>query len=83
LAAEQLSILINGASQDVPEGVTVLAALQLAGFSACRRSGMGEPRSGICGMGICFECRVTIDGAPHRRACMVSCRSGMEIVTDA
>jgi sarcosine oxidase subunit alpha len=32
-------------------------------------------------MGICFECRVTIDGAPHRRACLTPCRDGMEVTT--
>ncbi|OYV74133.1 MAG: hypothetical protein B7Z72_00875 [Gemmatimonadetes bacterium 21-71-4] len=34
-------------------------------------------------MGVCFECRVTIDGAPHQRACMVTCRPGMSIATGA
>jgi sarcosine oxidase subunit alpha len=34
-------------------------------------------------MGVCFECRATIDGVPHRRACLVTCAPGMEICTDA
>jgi sarcosine oxidase subunit alpha len=32
-------------------------------------------------MGICFECRVTVDGAPHRRACLVVCANGMRVDT--
>jgi hypothetical protein len=32
-------------------------------------------------MGICFECRVTIDGVPHRRACMEACAPEMRVET--
>jgi sarcosine oxidase subunit alpha len=42
----------------------------------------GEPRGPLCGMGICFECRVTIDGRAHQRACQIPCRSGMQVWTD-
>jgi sarcosine oxidase subunit alpha len=34
-------------------------------------------------MGICFECRVTIDGASHARSCTLLCTEGMEVRTDA
>jgi sarcosine oxidase subunit alpha len=33
-------------------------------------------------MGICFECRVTIDGRAHCRSCQVICQAGMEVATD-
>jgi sarcosine oxidase subunit alpha len=33
-------------------------------------------------MGICFECRATVDGVPHRRTCQMLVREGMEVVTD-
>jgi sarcosine oxidase subunit alpha len=32
-------------------------------------------------MGICFECRVTVNGVPHRRACLETVTEGMEIET--
>ncbi len=48
---------------------------------ACRTSVAGEPRGVLCAMGICFECRVTIDGVPHRRACMELVREGMRVET--
>jgi sarcosine oxidase subunit alpha len=41
------------------------------------------PRGALCGMGICGECRVTIDGQPHQRSCLVLCREGLEVTTDA
>jgi D-hydroxyproline dehydrogenase subunit gamma len=33
-------------------------------------------------MGICFECRVTINGTPHRRACQVFGETGMDVRTE-
>ena len=34
-------------------------------------------------MGQCQECRVTIDGVPHRLACQAQCSSGMVVNTHA
>ena len=48
-----------------------------------RSSPMGHPRGPLCGMGICFECRVILDGRPNCRACLIECRDGMEARTDA
>ncbi len=43
----------------------------------------GAARGGFCGMGVCQECRVTVDGRPDQRACMTEVREGMEVETDA
>jgi hypothetical protein len=72
---------INGRRVNVPEGTTVAVALITAGESAFRRSVSGERRGPLCGMGICFECRVTIDGAPHSRSCQILCSQGMNVTT--
>ena len=77
-----MTLIINGRSVEVPEGTMVSAAVAIAGVSAFRRSVSGEPRTPLCGMGICFECRVTIDGRAHVRSCQVVCRPGMEVLTD-
>jgi sarcosine oxidase subunit alpha len=66
----------------VPDGTVVAAAVLSAGVTCFRRSVRGEPRAPLCGMGICFECRVTIDGVTHSRSCQTVCRAGMEIRTD-
>ncbi len=79
----RLTLTIDGRRVEVEEGTTVAAALWNAGVDRFRRSVGGEPRGPICAMGICFECRVTIDGVAHRRACMEPCREGMEVETDA
>lgn len=76
-----IPIQIDGRELQVEEGVSVAAALWNAGVWHYRTSIGGRPRGPICAMGICFECRVSIDGVPHRRACMEPCRAGMEIET--
>ena len=76
----QISITINGKHTLVREGTRVAAAFMMA-EEPCRYSIPGEPRAALCGMGICMECRMTINGVPHRRACQVLCISGMEVVS--
>jgi sarcosine oxidase subunit alpha len=76
-----VSVLLDGERRAVPAGWTVAAALFAAGCLRFRTSTHGEPRAPLCGMGVCFECRVTIDGVPHRRACLEICCDGMEIET--
>lgn len=78
---ESVSLTLDGRTSSAPAGITVAAALANAGVNVCRTSVTGEPRGVLCAMGICFECRVTIDGAPHRRACMEIVREGMLVET--
>jgi sarcosine oxidase subunit alpha len=77
-----IRLSINDKSIESPAGTTVAAAILATGETAFRMSVTGEPRGPLCGMGICFECRVTIDGVPHQRSCTAIVRDGMEIVTD-
>lgn len=76
-----ITIFIDGDQTRVEGGISVAAALINAGVWSFRSSVEGDPRAPLCAMGACFECRVTIDGHRHRRACMESCRAGMKVVT--
>lgn len=78
-----IAIHINGTATKVAEGTTVAAAIMIAGVAALRRSVKGEPRAPLCGMGICYECRVTIDGEAHQKSCQILCQPGMQVSTDA
>jgi sarcosine oxidase subunit alpha len=78
-----ITVQINGIPVNVAAGSMVSAAVALAGEAAFRVSVSGEPRGPLCGMGICFECRVTIDGRAHQRACQILCQPGMQVWTDA
>jgi predicted molibdopterin-dependent oxidoreductase YjgC len=79
--SESVSVRVNGKAVTVPAGATVAVAV-LASGAACRTSVSGQPRSPLCGMGTCFECRVAINGVPQRRSCQVLCESNMEIAAD-
>jgi D-hydroxyproline dehydrogenase subunit gamma len=76
---DAVQLKVNGIAIRVPRGSTVAAAVLLSGRSGFRRSVTGELRGPLCGMGICFECRVAVDGQPHMRSCQLLCRDGMEV----
>ena len=79
---EMVRLLVNGVEVTMSVGSMVSAAVLSAGVTSFRRSVTGEPRGPLCGMGICFECRVTIDGEAHCRSCQTVCRDGMDVRTD-
>jgi predicted molibdopterin-dependent oxidoreductase YjgC len=78
---EQADIKINGKPLQAPAGISVAAAIWLSGQTSFRTSVTGEPRAALCGMGTCFECRVTIDGHPNCRSCQIAIHNGMVIET--
>jgi hypothetical protein len=78
---DSLSLTINGVTSRVLKGTTVAAALLIAAQPS-RLSVSGEPRTSLCGMGICFECRATVNGIPHRRTCQITCKQGMTVETN-
>jgi len=79
---DALAISLNGKSLSVRPETTVAAAVYIGGESSFHRSVSGEPRGPLCGMGICFECRVTVDGVRHVKSCQMLCKQGMQITTD-
>ncbi|CAE6755690.1 MULTISPECIES: 2Fe-2S iron-sulfur cluster-binding protein [Paraburkholderia] len=81
--ATYLHLTIDGRSVEVEAGTIVAAALAMAGAGRTRTSVSGEPRAALCGMGICQECRVTIDGRAHVLACQTLCRDGQVVCTAA
>jgi sarcosine oxidase subunit alpha len=77
---EAIHIRVNGREIAATPGETVLAALTAAGYKVLKKSNVrGEDRGPFCGMGVCYECLVTIDGVPKRRSCMVEVAENMEI----
>ena len=79
---EMLTLMVDGVPVTMPAGSMVAAAILKTGTHAFRRSATGVPRGPLCGMGICFECRVTIDGEAHCRSCQTLCENGMDVRTD-
>jgi predicted molibdopterin-dependent oxidoreductase YjgC len=79
---ESIQLRVNGRTVAVPPGTIVAAAVALAGETRFRTSVLGQPRGPLCGMGVCMECRVTINGRTQCRGCQTLCAPGMEIDTD-
>ncbi|WP_422084358.1 (2Fe-2S)-binding protein [Variovorax sp.] len=74
---------IDGHLVRVKAGSSVAAALRVAdggGMGAARTSVTGQPRAPFCGMGVCQECRVLVDGR-RRLACQTVCAEGMRVET--
>jgi D-hydroxyproline dehydrogenase subunit gamma len=61
-------------------GQSIGAALIAAGYRSWRttRHG-GAPRGIFCGIGICFDCLVIVNGHPNQRACLTEARDGDEV----
>lgn len=79
---EPVNVNVNGKPVSVSAGTIVAAAIAASGTTGFRRSVLGKFRGPLCGMGICMECRVTINGRKHCRSCQILCEPGMEIRTD-
>lgn len=83
MTTRSIVIHVNGSAVKVPAGCSVAAALFIARPPGCtRRSVSGEARAPVCGMGVCQECRVVVDGL-QRLACQVAAREGMRVETGA
>lgn len=64
------------------DGWTVGAALTAAGVRSWRTTRNQErPRGLFCGMGVCFDCLVTVDGVPSLRACLTPATPGAVVTT--
>ena len=72
---------IDGRLVRVKAGSSVAAALRVASsMGVARTSVTGQPRAPFCGMGVCQECRVLVDGR-RRLACQTVCVEGMRVET--
>ncbi len=81
-AAGEVALTIDDTPVVARPGDSVAAAIVASGRLACRTSPVSNaPRGPYCLMGACFDCSVTIDGAPNRRACLVTVAAGMRVET--
>lgn len=77
-----VEIFVDGRPVPALDGQSVAGALHRAGAEVLGRNPVtGEPRGAFCGMGVCFECELTIDGRPGSRACMTHVRAGLRVET--
>ena len=81
MSADTVELTVDGRTIRAERGMSLAAAMMNAGVVAFRVSVSGEPRGPLCGMGICFECRVSVNGVAHQRACLIACEPGLTIAT--
>lgn len=78
----EIRIHLDGRAVLAYEGESVAAALLADGVYVFRRTARrGEARAPHCGVGICFDCVMTVDGRPNVRTCQVPVRDGMQLST--
>ncbi|MDT6987235.1 (2Fe-2S)-binding protein [Streptomyces lusitanus] len=81
-AGRAFAMTFDGHPVEALPGRTIAAALWAAGITSWRttRDG-GRPRGVFCGIGVCFDCLVTVNGRPNQRACLVPARPGDDVRT--
>ena len=78
-AGSPVGFRFDGRAIEALEGETIAAALAASGIVAVREARSGAPRGPFCGMGVCFDCLVTVDGRPSQRACLTKVAAGMDV----
>lgn len=79
----EIELFIDGRPVTVPAGITLAAALVRSGRTSWRRTRHEQaPRGVFCGMGVCFDCLVTVNGVPDVRACLDLVQPGDRITTE-
>lgn len=79
-SGRRVTITVEGREVEAVAGEPVLAAIWADGPRPLHRTARaGAPRAFYCGIGVCFDCLVTIDGEPNVRACMTPVAAGMTV----
>ncbi|MDA0165520.1 (2Fe-2S)-binding protein [Solirubrobacter ginsenosidimutans] len=75
-----IEVIVDGRALTAPRGQSLAAVLLTAGQETLRDSPAGNPRGLYCGIGVCQECRVVVDGVVVR-SCITPVTAGMRVTT--
>lgn len=79
---KSIEVTVDGRRVQAFEGELVSTVLQAEGIAVFgHKHKTGRPSSLYCGMGVCYECLVTINGTPNLRACQTYAADQMTIET--
>lgn len=76
-----IAINVDGVPHSAYEGETIAGALLATGTKSWRHTRHAHPRGMFCGIGVCFDCLVTVNGTPNVRACVTPVAEGMVVKT--
>jgi predicted molibdopterin-dependent oxidoreductase YjgC len=73
-----VTIVVDGKTVEAPAGISLGALLHERNGKVLRHTSRTVSGRGLfCGMGVCFDCLVTVDGRINQRACMTTVHEGM------
>ena len=75
-----IELTVDGRRLTAPAGQSLASVLLQASRAVLRDSPAGEPRGLYCGIGVCQECRVVVDGVVVR-SCITPAAAGMRVST--
>ena len=77
-----IEFTFDGEKIDAITGQSVAAALLAANQRTLRKTRFNNNDRGVfCGIGVCFDCLVVIDGITNQRACLIEAKPGMRVQT--
>ncbi|MFT4767326.1 MAG: NADPH-dependent 2,4-dienoyl-CoA reductase/sulfur reductase-like enzyme [Glaciecola sp.] len=79
IMSDLLTFSFDGEPLIARRGQSLAAALSDAGERIFRYTDKGSARGIFCGMGVCQDCLVTVDGVPNQRACMTIVKADAEV----
>ncbi|MFM7211616.1 MAG: (2Fe-2S)-binding protein [Actinomycetota bacterium] len=78
--ASQMGFTFDGTAYSASDGQTIAAALIDHGILSWRHTRVDDqPRGILCGIGVCFDCLITVNGEPNVRACMTQVEDGDDL----
>lgn len=79
---QSFEVSLDGQNFEAFEGETLGAVMMAMGKRVMRRTaGDNSPRGMYCGIGICFDCLMVVDGVSNVRACLTVMKPGMKVLT--
>jgi predicted molibdopterin-dependent oxidoreductase YjgC len=79
---KEISITVDGKAIKAIQGEPLASALIAAGIMTFRRTRIRkEPRGYFCGIGLCTDCMMMVDGIPNVRTCITPVKEGMTVET--
>ena len=83
MSAEQIAFTLDGAPATAIEGQSIAGAILATGRASWRTTRAQQPRGVFCGIGVCFDCLVEVNGARDVRACLRRVCEGDDVRTQA
>jgi len=78
--SDQVNFIFNGKSISCQKGQSIAAAVIASGDRELRTTRFGnEPRSIFCGIGVCYDCVVVVNGVANQRSCLIEAKDAREV----